>query len=413
VFYPLSGAFLSFVIYDPLFSLQLISFFSFFFSIFFIQKILRLIELESKEESDYFLLTAFSLSPFMLLYSSVVMTDLLSIFFITGSVYFFLQYSVGSKQYYFYFFIFFTSSAFMTRYASAVVLIIPVIIIIIKLFIPLKQAKLSLILYAAAITLVCLIPHFYLKSNASSALDDLQIRHWDLVNFLRSSFSTNEGFSSSVVPNIVFVFSNLVHPYYIFFGIVLLFFLRKADWKLSAVRLSVLILLLFAFFMAGFPFQNKRHLLLSFPFVIILLHRPFNRVLNLLRTNRLLKIALILILIFTQTAIHYYAFGKIYELNRIEKKISATLLKYDNPVLYTFFIDPALKSYEVNKKIINMWGEKINLFQKEGLVLFNEVKFKEQWKNKNPMINWNYLKKNYQLIKLQSFDDGWELYEIK
>jgi hypothetical protein len=60
-----------------------------------------------------------------------------------------------------------------------------------------------------------------------------------------------------------------------------------------------------------------------------------------------------------------------------------------------------------------MWKEKINSFEKDGLVLFNEQKFKDQWKNKNPMINWNYLKMNYKLVKLESYDDGWELYEIR
>ncbi|MCW8818649.1 MAG: glycosyltransferase family 39 protein [Ignavibacteriaceae bacterium] len=413
VFYPLFGAILSFVIPDPISCLQLISFVSFLVSIFFIQKILRMYGPDSGKTTDYYLLITLSLSPFMLLYSVVVMTDLLSIFFINGAIYFFFKYSTEKREYYFFIFVFFTGSAFMTRYAAVMVLIIPVVIILPKFFIPFNRNKLISVLIVAIITVICLAPHFYLKSNLYTALQDLQVRHWNAGNFFRSSFSTDEGFSAHVVPNIIFVFSNFVHPYYIFFGAVLLFFLRKEDLKFPIVRNSLLILILFGLFMAGFPFQNKRHLLLSFPFVFIVLYHPFIRAINLLRTKRVLKTLAIIILCIMQVGIFYYAFSKIYELNRIEKNVAEALSKFNNKVLYTFFVDPALHSYGVNKKIISLYNEKINLFQKDGLVLFNERKFREQWKNENPMINWNYLKNNYNLVKLESFDEGWELYEIE
>lgn len=413
VFYPICGALFSFVIPDLLFTLQLISFLSLIFSIYFIQKILKLIGVQSGNNLTIYLLTALSLSPFMIIYSSAVMTDMFSIFFITGAVFFFFKYSDSSKAKYFYLFVFFSGSAFMTRYAAAVILIIPVLIILKKLFIPLRKEKLVLIPFAVVISFICIFPHFYLKSGTTYAVTDLSVRHWDTANFLYRSFSTSEGFSSSIEPNIVFAFSNLFHPYYIFFGIILLFFIRKADWNVTAVRLSILILILFAIFMAGFPFQNKRHLLLSFPFVIIILYNPFNRALAYLKNRQAIKTSVIIILCLVQLLIFSYAFNKIYELNRIEKNISAAISGYDNEVIYTFFIDPALHTYGVNKIIINMWDQKINSFQKNGLVLFNVKKFKEQWKDKNPLINWNKIKNNYRLTKLQSFDDGWELYEIE
>jgi 4-amino-4-deoxy-L-arabinose transferase-like glycosyltransferase len=411
VFYPLLGALLSILIHDPVFSLQLISFVSFLFTISFVSKILKMIDIEGNQ--DYYILSTLSLSPFMLLYSSVAMTDLLSIFFLTGAIYFHFKYSTTKKEYHFYLFVLFTGLAFMTRYAAVVVLLIPVVLILIKFLIPFKRSKLISLLIAAVITYICLAPHFYLKSGTSAAFEDLQIRHWELGNFLKSSFSTDEGFSTHFVPNIIFVFSNFVHPYYIFLGTLLLFLFRKKDLKFPAVQISFLILILFAFFMAGFPFQNKRHLLLSFPFVIIVLYQPFQRALNLLRRNKFFLNAAIVILCTMQIGIFYYAFNKIYKLNLIEKRVATELSNYNNKVLYTFFISPALRSYEVNKKIISLYDEKITSFVKDGLVLFNEQKFKVQWENSNPMINWNYLKKNYQLIKLKSFDEGWELYEIE
>ena len=50
---------------------------------------------------------------------------------------------------------------------------------------------------------------------------------------------------------------------------------------------------------------------------------------------------------------------------------------------------------------------------KHDLVLFNENKFKEQWKGRNPILNWYYIKSNYQLKKIKSYPYNWELYEIE
>jgi hypothetical protein len=214
------------------------------------------------------------------------------------------------------------------------------------------------------------------------------------------------------VPNTLFAFSNFVHPYFIFGGVVLLFFFRLEDFKRSELRISLAAILMYSIFIGGIPFQNKRFLLLSFPFVLIILYHPFKRAVNFFKSKKI-RILLIFFLIVVQLLIFSYVFSKIYEMNRTERRISNALLKYDNDVIYTFFIDPALRSYDVNKKIINLLEDKIQSFQKNALVLFNEPKFRDQWKNKNPMINWNYLKSNYRISKLESFDDGWELYEIE
>jgi hypothetical protein len=88
-------------------------------------------------------------------------------------------------------------------------------------------------------------------------------------------------------------------------------------------------------------------------------------------------------------------------------------MHYPRRTLYTFSIDGALKNYGVENKIINLWSEKISLAETNSMVLFNENKFKFQWEKRNPMINWNFLKENYRLIKIETFENGWELFEIK
>ena len=70
-------------------------------------------------------------------------------------------------------------------------------------------------------------------------------------------------------------------------------------------------------------------------------------------------------------------------------------------------------SYDVNKNVVNLWKEKVSYFNNNSIVIFNEDKFKEQWANLNPMLNWNQLKSNYTLSELKDFGSGWKAYEIK
>ena len=60
-----------------------------------------------------------------------------------------------------------------------------------------------------------------------------------------------------------------------------------------------------------------------------------------------------------------------------------------------------------------MWVERYNEFNSNSMVLFNPDKFKMQWKDKNPMLNWENMKYNYNLKLIEKGPQGWKLYEIK
>jgi len=106
-------------------------------------------------------------------------------------------------------------------------------------------------------------------------------------------------------------------------------------------------------------------------------------------------------------------FNNIYKQNKLERKISNYLKDFPGRMIYTFSIEPALRSYEVNNRITNLWQEEISTYKDSSFVLFNEGKFAKQWAGKNPMINWKFLIANYPTKKIKQFDDGWELYEIE
>ena len=105
-------------------------------------------------------------------------------------------------------------------------------------------------------------------------------------------------------------------------------------------------------------------------------------------------------------------FNIIHKQNKLEREISDYLKGFPGRIIYTFSIDQALRTYNVENRIINLWRDKVMDYPDSSLVLFNQEKFTQQWEGKNPMINWNYFEKNYSSNKIKQFEDGWELYEI-
>jgi len=108
-----------------------------------------------------------------------------------------------------------------------------------------------------------------------------------------------------------------------------------------------------------------------------------------------------------------YFFKQVYDRNVLEKEIATFVRNDSHTTVYAFDIDVSFMSYDVNKNVINMWTKKLNQFSDNSIVIFNEEKFKKQWKDKNPMLNWNELKTKYELSELKDFDDGWKAYEIR
>ncbi|HXP51883.1 MAG TPA: hypothetical protein VN922_18140, partial [Bacteroidia bacterium] len=116
-----------------------------------------------------------------------------------------------------------------------------------------------------------------------------------------------------------------------------------------------------------------------------------------------------------QLGLFYKLFGSFYNNNKTEKQVAAEMLKYPGTV-YTFSIDGALKAYGFKGNIINMYNVKVDTLKNadtNAYVLFNVKQFAEQWKNKNPMMNWEYLNKKYALVQQEEMPNGWTLYRIR
>lgn len=409
VYYPILGSVIGFIT-GNLFSLQIISVLSLSGSLYFLQRIMKEIFTEQNYLTVYLLIT-FSLSPFVFRNSLVVMADLLTVFFITASFYFFIDYLHRKELKPIILFSIFFALAIQTRYAAAVIAIIPAIIIIKHI---LKSKKYHHLMIAFVTLLVISIPHILIRqTNSTEFLEHSWLQDWSLSNFFKSDFITQEGIQHYRFSNIIYSFSSVFYPTFMVFGLVLIVLSERNLPKNKFWLISVAIVFVNAIFLAGIPFQNQRYLLLSYPFVVVSVYPGFQRLTNILEGRKVIFYSAVSFMLVIQIFYCIYYFKPVYERNALEKKISDFVKNDSHKNIYAFDIDVSFSSYDVNKNVINMWKEKITDFDTNSLVVFNEIKFKNQWANKNPMLNWNTLKSNYKLNVLKDFGDGWTAYEIK
>ena len=408
IYYPILGAILGLIV-DNLFSLQLISFLSLSGSLFFLSKIMTSIY----DEKKYFVINlaiTFLFAPYVFRNSAVVMSDMLSVFFIIAAFYFFIEYLRSAKLKHIIFFSLFFSLAVLSRYAAVIVLVVPTIIL---LYFFLKSKNYFHLLIPALLALILVLPMILInQSKMTEMTEHAWIKGWSVSNFFMSDFVTPEGSQSNRFPNIIYSFSSIFFPTFLVFGLILVALAQRNLPKNKYLLISLIMVVVYALFLSGIPFQNQRYLLLSYPFVVIIIFPGFERLTYLFKERRILLYSVMFFMIVIQVFFCSYFFRSAIERNKLEKDIAGYINSAKHQIVYAFDIDVSFISYDVNKNYFNLWKEKYDKFQSGSLVIFNEEKFKDQWIGKNPMLNWNNLKTDYILLELKNFGDGWKVFEI-
>jgi len=410
--YPLFSAFFALVLPDAAFAAQLVSMLSFVLLISYATRLIALLNPQASplQTRVYLFLTLF-LSPFMFRASLLVMSDILAAFFVIAAIFYALNYRRDAVTLDFVLSVFFAAAAVMTRYAAAVLLIVPL-----AGMLPVFRRKFSLaaFVFALAATAVCLIPHLLIRGgHAAAFLQHPGLLTWSIDNFFHREFITSDGHAVYRFPNLVYAFSFLFHPGFFWLALPLIFFFKTSDLKNVNCRLLLAELVIYAAFLAGIPYQNLRFLIPGFPLVAVIFFPAFARLTARLQRRKMIVWGIAAFILLAQIALITRYFSPIYQANKLEKSVAQTVLDYPNRTIYTFAIDGALRSYGVKNKLVNLWREPIRKVDPGSLALFNEEKFARQWAGKNPMLNWHWLRQNFQLIELETLPDGWRLYEIK
>jgi len=296
----------------------------------------------------------------------------------------------------------------MTRYAAVAVLLIPSASICFYFF---RHFNLKYFLLTFFCIVLFIIPHLVTRDDMVNITVYGHLEGWSVMNFFHHSFFTTDGSASYAVPNLVYGFFGWFHPGFCFFGIVMFVFFRLKYFKNEILFILFSSVLLYSFFLAGFPYQNLRFLLISFP-VIVILFAPlafssFSFIPEKLRTVSLVMLTII------QSALFTRAFRPFYDYNRFEKEIAGEVRKFPDPVVYTFGLEGALEAYGVPNRIIGLNSNKLDSVSAGSMVLFNEKQLSRQWQGTNMMINYQVITAGKKMHVLKSYDNGWKLSEAE
>lgn len=406
VYYPLLGSLLSFIVGNSALALQFISCFSLLVSFLYLNKIIELIYKEKTNQYITFLF--FCMSPIILIHSFLVMSDMLTCALLLVSIYYFFSYLSYSKKSSFLFGVVFCLIAILTRYAVAVILF-PICVVV--LFQLIKRRHFILVAYSIPLIITFSLPHVLVKSqNSLNFLSHSWLTSWDILNLFKSHFITVDGENSNNCINLIYVFFQIVHPAFFVFGIpLIIYYLKKRKFILTKYQKILLIaIVLYAFFLGGIPFQNKRFLIQSFPLLLLLIYPYLQKIILKLKKQYFV----FSILFFIQITLAIYVGKQYYDRNLLEKTIVNVMKPYQNKTLYVFDIDVAMQGRGLPFNYKNLFSDKYFKFEKDALVLINEKQLEKQWKGKNPLINWENIQKKCVLVKLNTSDKNWSLYKI-
>ena len=407
--YPALGAIAGLIIPET-YALQIISLVSFGVSIRLMELILGLLYPEKRSDSRRFLILFYALSPFVIRYSTTVMSDGLALCFSLASLYFTLLFKATSKPRHFLLLSFFLFLAVNTRFSSAVILAIPVFYAL-RHFVH-RFNIWYFILTIAAVTII-FAPNILLDLKNPIAIHNQYLAmSWRPAHIFSNTFLNVDGISAYFFPNILFIFSNLVNPGFIFPGLLfLVFFIRNLNIK-NSWGPWMTAYLLYSVFIGFFPVQNARYLLFSFPVVLVIYYESWMKLTSLVRKLKNMVIITFLIIL-VQVGLIIRAEQPFIENCWITREVALQVGHYPGRKVYEFNIAMAFPAYGVTNPSENLWSRKIDRFDTGALVVFNYRETEERWKGLNPMLNWETLKSGYRLALLHPMDYGWNIYEIK
>jgi len=413
--YPLLGAMISFLGFSVPFSMQLVSCLSLSGTLIFTGRLIKCYYPQHENKSLYTYLFLFGLfAPYFFRNGMVTTSDMTACLMVSLVLYYAYQYVQHFKLSHLVVVAIAVSIGALVRYPVAVILA-PLVIYLAWIW--LRKVKNQWHLLVVLIPLAVISFYLLFKPDYTSFLGHKALGSWSVSNYFTGTFNTDDGRTTHILPNLIFIFSPFYHPGWIWPGLVFSWFVFKSKEGLSGLFLfGLLPYLTYALFLAGNPDQNPRHLLIGFPMVLFCCYPGYDQLYNKYKTWRFLKPAMVLLLTI-QVFLAARAFQASFKRNALERQLVARLIDLKDltrvPVLYSFDMDIALASRGIPFEVRNLFKEEYIDFERGALVLFNEKGLNGQWKGKNPMINWEKLKHNYQLNRLESSVDGWELYEIE
>lgn len=326
--YPLAGRILNFLIPEPARAMQLVSILSYSLSGFLIYDHLRQKTNTSKFVLLFYVIIFFTFSPYVFRFSTLVMSEMLCLFFIVLTFHQVFLKEIKDRN--LVFAVIAASLAIGTRYVALLIVAVPVLYVIKRAISGRHVLPLMIAILAGILGLV---PQVLLKDNRPSD----HIRHnfllnWSPVNFFSQSTHTNGGQAYDYAySNFIEVISYISHPVFNYVGILLLLLLaaliiRHVIQPPPAVYwLSFIIYIVF---LTGLPVQNRRFFIIVYPVLLMMLFPAWNFMANTL--NHRWFIALSGFLLVTQISLCVVAEKTVIEISNSEKEYVRKLREFNH-----------------------------------------------------------------------------------
>ncbi len=364
-----------------------------------------------EREVGVFAFLFLGLSPYFFRHAISVMSDVPALALVV-TAYYFADRSIKLKKTSFFLFSVFTAfTAIFFRMALT-----PIVIPLIVFFVSSNFYKFNIKKLVGTLLLMAipLLIHLYFKNpESTSILYNYDSEGWSLSNLFKRNFITNDGSVHYILPNLIYNLSVLVHPGFIFPGIIFIFLMFFNKSQPSLIFKPVLIgCVLYFLVVCITPMHNPRFLLPILPFFVIACLPSYLTLLSWFHYRRKLFYVFLTIVFCFQITLVYFAFLPFLKLNREEKKLALMVLKQEPKIIYTFGIDGALRSYGFDGKLINLFNQPLDSVTTDSYLIFNKKAFEKQWQGLNPMNNYIYLLNSGMAKLVEKSNDGWELYEI-
>ena len=344
-----------------MFAMQFVSMISMLIAAYLLVKIIKLITIEAKH-AHVFVLLFFVLSPYILRFSLIAMSDMFCIAMWLFTFYYSLRFEQKTKLKYLLLSSFFAGITLMTRYPSIVLLLLPAFICLKTVF---RTKQYLFILPAAIAALLSTVPDLIIRqrfifwnigSEGPAFSYDFFADQFSFANLFKSSFFNIDGWQHYPTPNILFGFFQFVHPAFIFCGILFLILLIKQQNRHRYTFPLLFTILLYSFFIGCNPYQNNRYLMFVVPAVLLVYYLPFTNIIWSIKQQPKLGYLLFSGVFICQLLLFSISFQKIVFYNKLEHTIADHVGKLDKLPVYTLSIDGALLAYNPNMEIINLFN---------------------------------------------------------
>lgn len=349
------------------------------------------------------ILMFFLFSPQVLIASLNSMSDANAMLWVVLCWYFFFKWKRERNELSWILSALFSSLATFTRYPMAPLVVIPVLAMAAGF---LKEKPIRLIGLIVIIGLVAL-PNYLILSPNARVSGNYYLANWSISNFFQNDFHTHDGYHHYRLWNLLYISFPLWHPAFFFPGVFVAASLLLTKTSIKVPWILVCASLLYLLLLAGLPVQGRRFLVPVFPLLFLI---PATGML--LMKARFAPFLVVGSLIVQLSIFSYYALPHL-KTNRFEKELAAYMEDYEGRVLHSFYWDGALKSYSLDFVYKNLWEHRVDSLNSGDLILFNEKELQEQWKGSLLLENWERISRDYHLLHVNEWSNGWSLYEVR